>query len=130
LTVATSDSLYTIAHFTFEDTNPSSRKALTTYTLTTYTLTTYTLTTYTLTTYTLTTNHFKPLSTHPNLYIPSIMIRYDESSQLSVLEERWVSQANARQRSGRAGRVQPGVCYRLISSVGFNKVIVIIFIII
>jgi hypothetical protein len=33
-----------------------------------------------------------------------------------------VSQANARQRSGRAGRVQPGVCYRLISSVGFNKV--------
>ena len=117
MTVATSDSLYTIAHFTFEDTHPPSRKALTTYTLTTYTPTTYTLT----------TNNFNPLSTHPNLYIPSIINRYDESSQLSVLEERWVSQANARQRSGRAGRVQPGVCYRLISSVGFNKVIVIMF---
>ena len=107
MTVATSDSLYAIAHFTFEDTHPPCRKALTTYTLT--------------------TNNFKPFSTHPNLYIPSIINRYDESSQLSVLEERWVSQANARQRSGRAGRVQPGVCYRLISSVGFNKVIVIMF---
>ena len=50
------------------------------------------------------------------------IVRYDEVSQLSVLEECWVSQANARQRSGRAGRVQAGICYRLISQNAFNQV--------
>ena len=38
------------------------------------------------------------------------------------MEECWVSQANARQRSGRAGRVQAGICYRLISQNAFNQV--------
>eukprot|EP00883_Tetradesmus_obliquus_P006330 jgi/Sobl393_1/16814/SZX72388.1 len=38
---------------------------------------------------------------------------YDMSRGLSRLAETWVSQAAAQQRRGRAGRVAPGVCYRL-----------------
>ena len=34
---------------------------------------------------------------------------------MSCLVETWVSQASARQRRGRAGRVRPGTCYRLYS---------------
>lgn len=40
-------------------------------------------------------------------------IRYDPESNLSRLVEVWVTQASARQRRGRAGRTQPGVCYKL-----------------
>lgn len=47
--------------------------------------------------------------------------RYDETSQLSVLEESWVSQANAMQRRGRAGRVRSGVCYCLASGVTYDS---------
>lgn len=42
--------------------------------------------------------------------------RYDPSRGLSRLAEAWVSQAAAQQRKGRAGRVQPGTCYRLLPS--------------
>lgn len=38
---------------------------------------------------------------------------YEPSTGLSVLETRKVSRAGADQRRGRAGRVEPGVCYRL-----------------
>jgi len=38
---------------------------------------------------------------------------YDSERNLATLETRWVSRANAHQRRGRAGRVQPGVCYHL-----------------
>jgi ATP-dependent helicase HrpB len=38
---------------------------------------------------------------------------YDPATGLSVLETRRVSRAGAEQRRGRAGRLAPGVCYRL-----------------
>jgi len=38
---------------------------------------------------------------------------YDSKRSISSLQEEWVSQANARQRSGRAGRVQAGFYYAL-----------------
>ncbi len=38
---------------------------------------------------------------------------YEPATGLSVLETRKVSRASADQRRGRAGRIEPGVCYRL-----------------
>ena len=40
---------------------------------------------------------------------------YDPFSKMSSLASGWISQANAKQRSGRAGRSRPGVCFRLYS---------------
>ena len=40
---------------------------------------------------------------------------FDAKKNLSTLQSEWIALANARQRKGRAGRVQPGVCYRLYS---------------
>ena len=40
--------------------------------------------------------------------------------QLSRFEVRWISQAAAAQRAGRAGRTGPGHCYRLYSSAVFG----------
>ncbi|XP_075986214.1 ATP-dependent RNA helicase DHX30-like [Anticarsia gemmatalis] len=39
--------------------------------------------------------------------------RIKESTGTASLETAWVSLANAKQRTGRAGRVQPGHCYRM-----------------
>ena len=42
--------------------------------------------------------------------------RWDAASGMASLTEDWVSKASARQRKGRAGRVQAGFCYHLVSS--------------
>jgi ATP-dependent RNA helicase DHX57 len=39
--------------------------------------------------------------------------QYDTDTGISRLMETWVTQAAARQRRGRAGRTQPGICYKL-----------------
>ncbi|KAI0041900.1 P-loop containing nucleoside triphosphate hydrolase protein [Auriscalpium vulgare] len=39
--------------------------------------------------------------------------QYDTDSGLTKLVEQWVTRAAARQRRGRAGRTQPGICYKL-----------------
>lgn len=46
------------------------------------------------------------------MWIISLLCRYAESSQLSCLEEVFVSKASAKQRQGRAGRVRKGFCFR------------------
>ncbi|KAJ3020558.1 UNVERIFIED_CONTAM: hypothetical protein HDU68_010116 [Siphonaria sp. JEL0065] len=47
-------------------------------------------------------------------------ISYDQKRNITRLSEVSVSQANCRQRRGRAGRVKPGVCYHLVSKAGFE----------
>ena len=39
--------------------------------------------------------------------------QYDSETNLSRLVETWVTRAAAKQRRGRAGRTQPGTCYKL-----------------
>ena len=39
--------------------------------------------------------------------------QYDPETTLSRLVETWVTRAAAKQRRGRAGRTQPGTCYKL-----------------
>ncbi|KAL3646166.1 hypothetical protein CASFOL_011346 [Castilleja foliolosa] len=40
---------------------------------------------------------------------------YDPYDNISTLQSSWISKANAKQRQGRAGRCQPGICYHLFS---------------
>ena len=47
--------------------------------------------------------------------------RYDPKRSLSQLVTCWVSKANVRQRAGRAGRVRPGFCYQLYTSLQFDE---------
>jgi ATP-dependent RNA helicase DHX37/DHR1 len=44
----------------------------------------------------------------------------ESAAGLARFEVRWISQASAEQRAGRAGRTGPGHCYRLFSSAVFN----------
>ena len=46
--------------------------------------------------------------------------RYDQAKSMESLETVWVSQANALQRRGRAGRVQEGVCFHMFTSHHFE----------
>ncbi|KAG2302509.1 hypothetical protein Bca52824_031160 [Brassica carinata] len=47
--------------------------------------------------------------------------RYNPQKKLSSMVEDWISQANARQRTGRAGRVKPGICFSLYTRHRFEK---------
>ncbi|XP_071942254.1 ATP-dependent RNA helicase dhx29-like [Antedon mediterranea] len=47
--------------------------------------------------------------------------RYLEGSQMSVLEETFISKASAKQRQGRAGRVRSGFCFRLYTHEKYNS---------
>ncbi|XP_010414781.1 PREDICTED: DExH-box ATP-dependent RNA helicase DExH7, chloroplastic-like [Camelina sativa] len=46
--------------------------------------------------------------------------RYNPQKKLSSMVEDWISQANARQRTGRAGRVKPGICFSLYTRYRFE----------
>ncbi|KAK6344120.1 hypothetical protein TWF696_007766 [Orbilia brochopaga] len=48
-------------------------------------------------------------------------MRFDEKRQLSRLIETFISKANAKQRRGRAGRVQEGLCFHLVTQEQFNS---------
>ncbi len=43
---------------------------------------------------------------------------HDPENGVSRLQETWASRAAAKQRRGRAGRVRPGVCFKLFSRKG------------
>lgn len=48
-------------------------------------------------------------------------ISYNENSHRQILETQWISKANAKQRSGRTGRVREGSVYRLYPKSAFES---------
>ncbi|ORZ13412.1 P-loop containing nucleoside triphosphate hydrolase protein [Lobosporangium transversale] len=51
----------------------------------------------------------------------SKQIKFDEKKRVTTLQERFIARANVRQRRGRAGRVQEGVCFHLFSKTTFEE---------
>ncbi|KAF8946016.1 hypothetical protein BGZ47_001510 [Haplosporangium gracile] len=51
----------------------------------------------------------------------SKQIKFDEKKRVTTLQERFIAKANARQRRGRAGRVQEGVCFHMFSKTTFEE---------
>ncbi|GLV31703.1 RHAU helicase [Carabus blaptoides fortunei] len=46
---------------------------------------------------------------------------YDAMTGVCSLQCAWISQAGAKQRAGRAGRTQPGICYHIFSKYRYNS---------
>lgn len=49
--------------------------------------------------------------------------QYDATRKMGMLVETWESKANATQRKGRAGRVQPGVCFKMYSRLEYDDML-------